>query len=132
MNRDILNLLYKEKKLLNELASLDSVKPNLILPPIDLYEAFEEATSFEAYQNLMSELDRRYTEDGTMIPHELIKDASIVEEEQLEIPGLFSQMGMEEIELPQLNKISEDETDTLEIEDSLYCRDLSKDRQSYI
>jgi len=98
----------------------------------DLYAAFEEATSFEAYQNLMSELDRRYTEDGTMIPHELIKDASIVEGEQLEIPGLFSQMGMEEIELPQLNKISEDETDTLEIEDSLYCRDLSKDRQSYI
>lgn len=126
---------YDRLQVLVDAASVmitDEIRDKLRDLKRDLYNAFEEATSFEAYQDMMSELDRRYTEDGTVIPHELIKNASIIEGEQLEIPGLFSQMGMEEIELPQLNKISEDETDTLEIEDSLYCRDLSKDRQSYI
>jgi len=56
MNRDILNLLYKEKKLLNELASLDSVKPNLILPPVDLYEAFERIIFYEECLKLLEEL----------------------------------------------------------------------------
>jgi len=111
----------------------NEIRDKLLDLKSDLYDALEEATSFEAYQRLMTEVNNlRYTELGEIIPPDLIKDATVVEGEQLEIPGLFSQMGMEEIELPQLNKISEDETDTLEIEDSLYCRDLSKDRQSYI
>ena len=55
MNKDILNLLYKEKKLLNELASLDSVKPNLIFPPVDLYEAFERIIFYEECLKLLEE-----------------------------------------------------------------------------
>ena len=41
----------------------------------DLYEAWEVATSFEAYQELMTGLGNRYTEDGELIPPDLIKNA---------------------------------------------------------
>ena len=41
----------------------------------DLYDSWEVATSLEAYQELMATLDNRYTEDGEVIPSNLIKDA---------------------------------------------------------
>lgn len=41
----------------------------------DLYDAYEVATSLEAYQELMATLDNRYTKDGEVIPPDLIKDA---------------------------------------------------------
>jgi len=42
----------------------------------DLYDAWEEATSFKAYQEFMSEHNNlRYTELGEIIPPDLIKDA---------------------------------------------------------
>ena len=96
----------------------------------DLYNAFEEATSFEAYQTMMSEVNNlRYTELGEIIPPDLIKDATVVDGVQLQIPGLLEDMGMEEIELPDLD--TDSDTDTLD-EDELYSRDMSKDRQTYI
>ena len=49
-----------------------------------LYEAYESATSFEAYQALMDELDNRYTEDGTVIPHNLIEGATVIDGVQLQ------------------------------------------------
>jgi hypothetical protein len=50
----------------------------------DLYEAFEEATSFEAYQEFMAEHNNlKYTELGEIIPPDLIKDATVVDGVQL-------------------------------------------------
>ena len=96
----------------------------------DLYNAFEEATSFEAYQMMMSEVNNlRYTELGEIIPPDLIKDATVIDGVQLQIPGLLEDMGMEAIELPDLD--TDSDTDTLD-EDELYSRDMSKDRQTYI
>jgi len=99
-----------------------------------LYRAYEEGTSFKAYQEYMSiHNNLRYTELGEIIPPDLIKDAIVVDGVQLEIPGLFESMGMEEIELPSLDVDSD--TDTLDLSedsDELYSRDMSKDRQTYI
>jgi len=59
----------------------------------DLYDAYEEGTSFEAYQGLMNEGDRRYMKDGEMIPHNMIKDAEVKEVDlgpvQLSLPFDF-------------------------------------------
>jgi len=50
----------------------------------DLYEAYEEATSFEAYQEFMAEHNNlKYTELGEIIPPDLIKDATVVDGVQL-------------------------------------------------
>ena len=96
----------------------------------DLYDAWEEATSFEEYQKMMAEVNNlRYTELGEIIPPDLIKNATVVDGVQLQIPGLFEDMGMEEVELPSLD--IDGDTDTLD-EDELYSRDMSKDRQTYI
>ena len=83
----------------------------------DLYETWEEATSFEAYQKLMAEVNNlRYTELGEIIPPDLIKNATVVDGVQL-----------------QLNFDVDADTDTLDLdEDELYTRDMSKDRQTYI
>ena len=51
----------------------------------DLYDAYEEGTSFEAYQELMATLDNRYVEDGEVIPHNLIKDATVINGVQLQL-----------------------------------------------
>lgn len=94
----------------------DEIRDNLRRLKSDLYKSFEEDTSFEAYQRLMAEVNNlRYTEGGEIIPPDLIKDAIVTDGEQLKIPGLFEDMGLEKIELPDIS-ITEDETDTLEIE----------------
>ena len=50
----------------------------------DLYNAWEEATSFEAYQEYMANHNNlRYTELGEIIPPDLIKDATVVDGVQL-------------------------------------------------
>jgi hypothetical protein len=50
----------------------------------DLYDAWEEATSFEAYLDLMARQNNlRYTEQGEIIPPDLIKDATVVDGVQL-------------------------------------------------
>ncbi len=51
----------------------------------DLYDAYETGTSFEAYQGLMAELDNRYMEDSTMIPHNMIENATIIDGVQLQL-----------------------------------------------
>jgi hypothetical protein len=52
----------------------------------DLYDAWEEATSFEAYQEFMAEHNNlKYTELGEIIPPDLIKDATVVDGVQLQI-----------------------------------------------
>ena len=51
-----------------------------------LYESYEEATSFEAYQELMAEQNNlRYTELGEIIPPDLIRDAVVVDGVQLQL-----------------------------------------------
>ncbi len=51
-----------------------------------LYDAWEEATSFKAYQDLMAEVNNlRYTEGGEIIPPDLIKDATVVDGVQLQL-----------------------------------------------
>ena len=51
-----------------------------------MYEAFEEATSFEAYLDLMAENNNlKYTELGEIIPPDLIKDATVVDGVQLSL-----------------------------------------------
>ena len=83
----------------------------------DLYNAWEVATSFEAYQKLMAEVNNlRYTELGEIIPPDLIKDAIVVDGVQL-----------------PLNFDVDAETDTLDLDEGELCsRDMSKDRQTYI
>ena len=50
----------------------------------DLYDAWEEATSFEAYQEFMAEHNNlKYTELGEIIPPDLIKNATVVDGVQL-------------------------------------------------
>ena len=50
----------------------------------DLYDAWEVATSFEAYQEFMAEYNNlRYTEGGEIIPPDLIKNATVVDGVQL-------------------------------------------------
>jgi hypothetical protein len=50
----------------------------------DLYDAWETATSFEAYQEFMAEHNNlKYTELGEIIPPDLIKDATVVDGVQL-------------------------------------------------
>jgi len=52
----------------------------------DLYDAWEVATSFEAYQELMAEENNlRYTELGELIPPDLIRDAVVVDGVQLQL-----------------------------------------------
>ena len=52
----------------------------------DLYDAWEVATSFEAYQEMMAEHNNlRYTELGEIIPPDLIKDATVVDGVQLQL-----------------------------------------------
>jgi len=52
----------------------------------DLYNAWEEATSFEAYQEYMANHNNlRYTELGEIIPPDLIKDATVVDGVQLSL-----------------------------------------------
>jgi hypothetical protein len=52
----------------------------------DLYDAWEVATSFEAYQELMAEENNlRYTELGELIPPDLIRDATVVNGVQLQL-----------------------------------------------
>jgi len=52
----------------------------------DLYDAWEVATSFEAYQELMAEENNlRYTELGELIPPDLIRDATVVDGVQLQL-----------------------------------------------
>ena len=52
----------------------------------DLYDAWEVATSFEAYQELMASVNNlRYTEGGEIIPPDLIKDATVVDGVQLQL-----------------------------------------------
>ena len=49
-----------------------------------LYDAWEEATSFEAYQEFMAEHNNlNYTELGEIIPPDLIKNATVVDGVQL-------------------------------------------------
>ena len=59
----------------------------------DLYEAFEEVTSFEAYQELIATEGNRYTKDGSLIPPNLIRDAQVKDIElgpvQLSLPFDF-------------------------------------------
>ena len=51
-----------------------------------LYDAWEEATSFEAYLDLMARQNNlRYTELGEIIPPDLIKDATVVDGVQLQL-----------------------------------------------
>ena len=52
----------------------------------DLYDAWEVATSFKAYQELMAEENNlRYTELGELIPPDLIRDATVVDGVQLQL-----------------------------------------------
>ena len=52
----------------------------------DLYDAWEVATSFEAYQEFMTEQNNLiYTELGEIIPPDLIKDATVVDGVQLQL-----------------------------------------------
>ena len=52
----------------------------------DLYDAWEVATSFEAYQEMMAEHNNLwYTELGEIIPPDLIKDATVVDGVQLQL-----------------------------------------------
>ena len=52
----------------------------------DLYDAWEEATSFEAYQEFMAEHNNlNYTELGEIIPPDLIKNATVVDGVQLQL-----------------------------------------------
>lgn len=83
----------------------------------DLYNVWEEATSFKAYQEYMaSHNNLRYTELGEIIPPDLIKNATVIDGVQL-----------------QLNFDVDAETDTLDLDEGeLYSRDMSKDRQTYI
>jgi len=59
----------------------------------DLYDSWDVATSFEAYQELMNKEGSRYMKDGEMIPHNMIKDAEVEEVElgpvQLSLPFDF-------------------------------------------
>ena len=48
--------LHKEQKLLNELASLDLVKPDLELTNGDLYDVFEKIIFYEECLKLLEEL----------------------------------------------------------------------------
>ena len=51
---------------------------------VDLYESWEDATSFKTYQEFMAEQNNlRYTELGEIIPPDLIKDATVVDGVQL-------------------------------------------------
>ncbi len=69
----------------------------------DLYNAWEEATSFEAYQDFMaSSTNLRYTEGGEIIPPDLIRGAEVRDVE----------LGPIQLSLPF---DSDAETDTLEI-----------------
>ena len=62
----------------------DEIREKLRWLKCDLYEAFEEATSFEAYLDLMAEHNNlKYTELGEIIPPDLIKDATVVDGVQL-------------------------------------------------
>ena len=52
----------------------------------ELYDSYEVATSFEAYQELMAEENNlRYTELGELIPPDLIRDATVVDGVQLQL-----------------------------------------------
>ena len=52
----------------------------------DLYDTYEAATSFEAYQELMAEQNNlKYTELGEIIPPDLIRDAVVVDGVQLQL-----------------------------------------------
>ena len=64
----------------------DKIRDKLRWLKSDLYEAFEEATSFKAYLELMAEQNNlRYTELGEIIPPDLIKDATVVDGVQLQL-----------------------------------------------
>lgn len=67
----------------------NEIRDRLVDLKRDLYSAYEAGTSFEAYQAMMCELDNRYMEDGTMIPHNMIKDATVVDGVQLQIDFSF-------------------------------------------
>ena len=62
----------------------DEIREKLQWLKCDLYETFEEVTSFEAYLDLMAEHNNlKYTELGEIIPPDLIKDATVVDGVQL-------------------------------------------------
>ena len=64
----------------------DEIRDKLRWLKSDLYEAYEEATSFEAYQEYMAEHNNlKYTELGEIIPPDLIKDATVVDGVQLSL-----------------------------------------------
>ena len=64
----------------------DEIRDNLRDLKRDLYDAWEEATSFEAYQEYMADHNNlRYTELGEIIPPDLIKDATVVDGVQLQL-----------------------------------------------
>jgi hypothetical protein len=67
-----------------------------------LYDSYETATSFEAYLDLMANLDNRYTEVGEVIPPDLIRNAEVRDVE----------LGPIQLSLPF---DSDAETDTVEI-----------------
>ena len=62
----------------------DEIRDTLRELKRDLYESWEEATSFKAYQEYMdSHNNLRYTELGEIIPPDLIKNATVVDGVQL-------------------------------------------------
>jgi hypothetical protein len=64
----------------------DEIRDNLRDLKRDLYDAWEEATSFEAYQEFMAEHNNLcYTELGEIIPPDLIKAATVVDGVQLQL-----------------------------------------------
>jgi hypothetical protein len=85
---------YREKEYnrLQELVNLaedritNEIRDKLRNLKRDLYDAWEVATSFEAYQEFMAEHNNlRYTELGEIIPPDLIKDATVVDGVQLQL-----------------------------------------------
>ena len=56
MNKNILYWLHKERKLLDELASLDLLKPNLESTNTDLYHIFDRIVFYEECLKLLKEL----------------------------------------------------------------------------
>ena len=52
----------------------------------DLYDTYEAATSFEAYQEMMAKQNNlKYTELGEIIPPDLIRDAVVIDGVQLQL-----------------------------------------------